>query len=390
MALTYPLTNEAIFTQMVEWRRHFHRYPELSFQEVETPKYIANLLKDLGLDVREQVGGRGVVATLHGAGEGPTIAFRADFDALPIQEENNVAYASENPGVMHACGHDGHSAALLGVAHLLTEMKEELNGKVVFIFQHAEELTPGGAIAMVEDGCLDGVDVIFGAHVSSDLELGLYNVRSGAIMAAADAFSVEIQGKGGHGAKPHTTIDPITAGTSLVNDLQRIVSRRVDPIDQAVVSVCKFQSGSAFNVIPDKASVAGTVRTFNKETRTQIERDIERIVSGVELTGDVTCSLTYTKGYPTVVNHEKETALVKEVMNNKVGEAAVIERPPMMGAEDFAYYLENVPGTFIHVGAMTDDPDTQYPHHHPRFNFDERALGNIGTLFVSLAESYLK
>jgi amidohydrolase len=271
---------QSYYDEMVEIRRHLHQYPELSFQEVQTPNYIAAYHEKLGNEVRTNVGGRGVVATLKGGKPGKTVALRADFDALPIQEENDVEYASKVPGVMHACGHDGHTATLLVLAKTLAEMKDELEGNIVFIHQHAEELAPGGAIAMIEDGCLDGVDVIYGTHLWTILPYGDVGYRTGPVMAAADSFKIKIQGKGGHGAQPHRTKDSVVVGAQLVGNLQQVVSRRTNPLDPAVLTVASFVAKNAFNVIADSAELIGTVRTFKEETRSLIENEMERIISG--------------------------------------------------------------------------------------------------------------
>ncbi|AST96933.1 M20 metallopeptidase family protein [Shouchella clausii] len=382
---------ETLQTQVIEWRRYLHANPELSFEEVETPAFIVQKLKEIGFtDIREHVGGRGVVAKLHGKKPGPTIAFRADFDALPIHEENDVSYASTKPGVMHACGHDGHTAALLGVAATLFDQVDELRGTIVFLFQHAEEKPPGGAREMIADGCLEGVDAVFGAHVSSQIPLGQINASPGAVMAAVDAFTVNIQGKGGHGAHPHSTIDSIVIGSQLVNDLQTIVSRRINPMDTAVVTVGVFQAGTAFNVIADTARIEGTVRTFQEETRAFIEEEIRAIVSGKEHGGHVTCTIDYLNGYPPLVNAEKETEFIRDLAKGVFGEGNVLMLPAALGGEDFAYYLEEKPGCFFHVGGRTEEERTQFPHHHPRFDFDERALFHIGEMFLAIANQYLR
>ncbi|WP_078391995.1 M20 metallopeptidase family protein [Shouchella patagoniensis] len=381
---------EAIQEQVVKWRRHLHEYPELSFEEVETPAYIVEQLKGMGItDIQTGVGGRGVLAKITGGKPGPTIAFRADFDALPIQEENDVLYKSKVPGKMHACGHDGHTAALLGVASILVTIKEQLSGNIVFIFQHAEEKPPGGAREMIADGCLDEIDAVFGAHVASQIPLGEISCTEGPIMAAVDAFTINIQGKGGHGAHPHTTVDSIVIGSQLVGDLQTVVSRRTDPMDPAVVTVGVFQSGTAFNVIADTAIIEGTVRTFNEATRRLIEDEIRSIVAGKERGAHVSCDIDYLNGYPALINPTHESTIVRKLATKEFGEKAVITAPPALGGEDFAFYLQQKPGAFFHVGARTDEPFTQYPHHHPRFDFDERALLNIGELFLALAEEYV-
>lgn len=365
---------EENYEEIVQLRRYFHQHPELSFEEVETPKYIAAYHTKLGHDVRTGVGGRGVVAKLTGGKPGKTIALRADFDALPIQEERDVPYRSEVPGVMHACGHDGHTAQLLGLAKALNAMKDELEGTVVFIHQHAEEVPPGGAIAMIEDGCLDGVDAIFGTHLWATDPYGTVATKSGPIMAAADRFDIHIQGKGGHGANPHVTKDAIVIGSQLVTNLQQIVSRRVNPQDPAVVSVASFEAKNGFNIIADRATLTGTVRTFNEETRASIEQEIDRIAKGTCLAADATYDYTYSRGYPPLVNDETLANYVIETAKSVPEVTDVQIAEPHMGGEDFAYYVKHVPGAFFFVGAADPEWDIAYPHHHPKFSINEKAL----------------
>lgn len=362
------------YEKMIEIRRYLHQYPELSFQELETPAYIAKFYRQLGLEVREQVGERGVVAYLRGGKQGKTIALRADFDALAIQELNDVPYASKNPGVMHACGHDGHTAALLILAKCLTELKDELTGAVVFIHQHAEEIAPGGALAMIEDGCLDGVDEIYGMHLWAPTPLGNILVRGGAIMAAADRFEIVIQGKGGHGAEPHHAVDAIMLGAQFVTQLQTIISRRIDPLKSAVISVGQFEAINPFNVIADTVKLQGTVRTFDEDVREQIIGEIEQLLKGICLTVGATYHYTYVRGYPPVVNHPQQTANMAQWAINVPEVERVITCPPFMIGEDFGYYMQHVPGTFFFVGAKNPTRESVYPHHHARFDFDERAM----------------
>ncbi|WP_269446769.1 M20 family metallopeptidase [Fictibacillus phosphorivorans] len=376
--------------EMVEIRRHLHQNPELSFEEVETPAFIAAYHEKLGLDVRTGVGGRGVVATLRGGKPGKTVAIRADFDALPIQEENDSPYKSKVPGVMHACGHDGHTATLLVLAKVLTEMKDDLEGNVVFIHQHAEELAPGGAIAMIEDGCLDGVDVIYGTHLWATMSTGTIGYRSGPVMAAADSFTVKVQGKGGHGAQPHKTKDSIVIGAQLVSNLQQIVSRRVNPLDAAVVSVGAFEAKNAFNVIADTAKLTGTVRTFKEEVRVAIEKEIDRIAKGTCLASDASYEYVFKRGYPAVVNHKEDTEFVVDVARKVPGVLQLEEIEPQMGGEDYAYYLEKVPGTFFFTGAEDAEWEETYPHHHPKFKINEEALLIAANLLGATTLAYLK
>lgn len=359
------------YEEMVAIRRHLHMYPELSFHEVHTPAYIANYHRELGLEVREGVGGRGVVATLRGAKPGKTVAIRADFDALPIQELNDVPYKSKNDGVMHACGHDGHTAIALGLAKALVKMQDELTGNVVFIHQFAEEITPGGAIAMIEDGCLEGVDVIFGTHLWAPMPLGEIQVREGAIMAAADAVNIHIQGRGGHGAEPHQAVDAVLVGAQFVTNTQAVVARKVDPLKPAVFSVGHFEAINSFNVIADTVQLKGTVRTFDADVRDVMEREIEAVLKSVCDANGATYTYDYVRGYPPVVNHAAETAFVANIAQQY---ATVSTTPPMMIGEDFGYYMEHVPGTFFFTGAKNPAWEAVYPHHHARFEFDERAM----------------
>ncbi|MEW9671297.1 M20 family metallopeptidase [Ammoniphilus sp. 3BR4] len=379
---------EEIYPEMINIRRDLHMYPELSHQEENTPQKVADFLLNLGLEVRTGVGGRGVVGLLKGGKPGKTVGLRADFDALPIQEENEVEYKSRIPGVMHACGHDIHTAALLGVAKALTEVKDKIQGNVVFIHQFAEEVIPGGAKSMIEDGCLDGVDVVFGAHVSSIHPLGKIGVKEGYAMAAGDTFEIDILGKGGHAATPHLTVDPITVGSQFIVNLQQVVARKVDPVKPAVVSVAAFQSGTGFNVIPDKAKITGTVRTFHEDIRDMIENLIGEIVNSTCHGVGATANYQYVRGYPAVKNHPDETKRVEELAKGLFGEKNVLQMPAQMGMEDFAYYLQKVPGTFFFVGGNSDRME-EYPHHHPKFNVDERSMIDIGKLFVSVVFDYL-
>jgi amidohydrolase len=380
---------EDLFPEMVEFRRDLHMYPELSFEEVNTPKKIADFLNRLGLEVREGVGGRGVVGYLRGGKPGKTVALRADFDALPIQDEKEVSFKSKVPGVMHACGHDIHTSALLGVAKVLSEVKDQLSGNVVFIHQFAEELAPGGAKPMIEDGCLEGVDVIYGAHVWSTSPYGTVGVQEGYTMAAADAFEIEITGKGGHGATPHLTVDPLVLGSQLVLSLQQIVSRRVDPLKSAVVTVGSFQSGKAFNVIPNTSKLIGTVRTFDENVRTSIEAAIGQLTKSTCEGGGATFKYDYRRGYPAVWNYPEETRRVEDLAQKVLGPENVQRMEPIMGGEDFAYYLQEVPGTFFFVGGGNPEIGATYPHHHPMFDVDERSMLLTGKLFISSVLNYL-
>ncbi len=380
---------EGEYEQIVQWRRHMHANPELSFVETNTARFIADTLKSFGYDVRTGVGGNGILADLTGALPGPTIAFRADFDALPIDEENDVPYKSQTPGVMHACGHDGHTSTLLGVAKVLADRQGELRGSLRFIFQHAEEKLPGGAISMIEAGALDGVDEVYGAHLASYMPLGKLSVSSGPSMAAVDSFVITVQGKGGHGAKPHQTVDAIVVGSQLVTSLQHIVARHINPLHPAVVTVGVFQAGSAFNVIADKAKIEGTVRSFDPDVRKQLERDIRDMVHGITLAEHATYTLDYVNGYPALVNPPEQAEQVRDLFVRRFGEQSLFGVDASMGAEDFAYYLQHRPGHFFNVGSQNDSEDTAFPHHHPRFDIDERALLIAAQAFLAIAADKL-
>ncbi|MCR8854576.1 amidohydrolase [Lysinibacillus fusiformis] len=378
------------YEEIVEIRRHLHEYPELSFEEVETPAYIAAYHKELGHEVREGVGGRGVVAVLRGAKPGKTVALRADFDALAIQEENDIPYKSKVAGKMHACGHDGHTATLLGLAKALNKMKSEITGNIIFIHQHAEEVAPGGAKPMIEDGCLDGVDVIFGTHLWAPTPIGEILVRDGAIMAAADKVEIAIQGKGGHGAEPHHSIDAVTLASQFVISAQQLISRRIDPLKSAVLTIGHFEAINPFNVIADRVKLAGTIRTFEESVRTQMEQELEAVLNATCQAFGASYEYRYTRGYPPVYNHQKETEFVAQLASTVPGVEQVKTCPPFMVGEDFAYYLEKVPGTFFFTGAKSPEWETAYPHHHARFNFDERAMLIAAKTLGKATLEYLK
>ncbi|WP_409366862.1 M20 family metallopeptidase [Lysinibacillus sp. 38-6] len=373
---------DAHFDEMVAIRRHLHMHPELSFQEQETANYIIEYYQKLGVPVEPNVSGYGLIARIKGSKPGKRIALRADFDALPIQDEKNVPYKSTVPGVMHACGHDGHTATLLIVGKLLWEMRDDLAGEYVLIHQHAEEADPGGAIGMVQAGALDGVDAIFGTHLSSNHPTGMIGYRVGPLMAAVDSFELKIQGKGGHGAHPHQTKDAIVIGSQLVMNLQQLVARRVAPTESAVLTVGSFVASNADNIIADTAYLNGTIRTFDKDVRATMEREFRRVVQGTEIAHDCTIELEYRKGYPAIVNHEKETLFVRDVAQ---GICDVVEIPATMGGEDFAYYLEEKPGTFFFTGA---EPVEYAPHHHPKFDIDEKGMLVAAKVMLSAALEY--
>lgn len=377
------------YEEVRAWRRYLHQHPERSFEEIHTAEYIEEKLKSFGLEVQKNIGGHGLLSTVEGKKSGKKIALRADFDALPIEDEKEVSYKSVNPGVMHACGHDGHTAALLGVAKVISRYKEQLKGSIVFVFQPAEETPPGGAKFMIEEGILSDVDYVFAAHLASDIPVGRVGVGEGYQMAAVDKFAIDIKGHGGHGARPHDTRDSLVIGTSVVEALQKIVSRQIDPLKSAVVTVGVFQAGNAFNVIPDTARIEGTVRTFDPEVRDKVEQEIRSILDGITSAFHATYELDYLRGYPALFNHKAETDLARDLFKEAFEEANVVEFSPGMGAEDFSYFLEAKPGTYFRVGSRNEDEITHFPHHHPRFDMDERALVNIEKAFAVIIKHYL-
>lgn len=374
-------------TEVIALRREFHQNPELGFEETETSKRVATYLADLGLQVQSGIAGTGVLAILEGDQPGPVIAMRADMDALPVIEKTGVSYASKVHGKMHACGHDGHTAILLGTAKVLSQLKSELKGTIKFIFQPAEE-GPGGALPMIDAGVLDGVDVIFGLHIWPGFKVGEMGLGYGAIMAAPDEFKLKIIGKGGHGSAPHETIDPMPIAAQVITGLQHIVSRQVIPTQPAVVTIGTIQGGYRHNIIADEIEMTGTVRTLNPEVRDQIPVRIEEIVKGITSAYGATYELHYDRLYPPVINHQEIAELIEQVGEDVLGAKAVqpIEEPSM-GGEDFAYYLEKVPGAFFRLGCSSG-PETEYPLHNPQFNLDEAGLINGVKVFSNLAFAY--
>jgi amidohydrolase len=380
---------EELKQKMIDLRRDFHQYPELGLQEFNTAKKVEGVLKGLGIETKMLVKGTGVRGYLKGSRPGKTISLRADMDALPIQEETDLPYQSQNKGVMHACGHDAHIAMLLGAATILSEMKKELKGNVAFIFQPAEEIG-AGAKAMVEEGVLEGVDRIFGLHVYSILPFGTLGYRPGPLMAAGDFFDVKITGKGGHGGLPHLTVDPIVIAANAISTLQTIVSREVDPVESAVISICKMNGGEAYNVIPETATFGGTIRSHKPELREGLPRRIKEILDGLVSGMRGSYELTLMSKFPATINDEEMTAFVVKVAKEILGEDKLSLLRPLMGSEDFSFYLQKVPGTFAFLGVENKDKGIIYPHHHPKFNIDEDILPLGTALHVAVALEYLK
>jgi len=370
--------------EVAGWRRHMHENPELGYEEVKTAAFVAERLKSFGVDeLVTGMGKTGVVAVIKGRsqGSGKVVGLRADMDALPIHEATDVAYKSNTPGKMHACGHDGHTAMLLGAAKYLAETRN-FDGTAVMIFQPAEE-GGGGGLAMCDEGLMDrfGIQEVYGMHNMPGVPLGQFAIKPGPMMAAADRFDIHITGKGGHAARPHDCIDPVVIQAQLILALQTIASRTVDPLDSVVISVCDVKAGDAYNVIPQTAHLRGTVRTLKKETRLTARRRIEEIAAGIAMAAGAKIAVDYHMGYPVTVNHEAQTEFAAKVAAGVSG-VPVKAIEPMMGAEDFSYMLEQRPGAYILIG----NGDTASVH-HPAYDFDDRAIPAGVSYWVKVAET---
>ncbi len=376
---------------LVTTRRDIHAHPELGNQEQHTPALIVGALKELQLELTEGVGGTGVVATLRGAHSGPTIALRADMDALPLNEEADRPYRSCVPGVMHACGHDGHVAMALGAARVLHGLRARLHGNVKFLFQPAEE-TYGGASEMIADGCLSNapkVDAVFGLHLEPLGAVGELRLRDGPIMASSDAIRIVVNGKGGHASEPHDCIDPVPIAAHIITNLQTMVARQFDVKNPVVITITYLQAGSAFNVIPGTAVLAGTVRTVDPSVRATMPQRLSTLIDHTAAAFGATAELAYVHGSGVVVNHGDFTDFVRHVIRASRGDGAVLDMPhPIMGAEDFGLYMQHVPGTFAFLGARPSHQEA-HPCHHPQFDFDERALPIGVEILSTVALEYL-
>ncbi|HEV8307920.1 MAG TPA: amidohydrolase [Methylomirabilota bacterium] len=376
--------------QLSSVRRTIHQYPEPGFAEVRTAALVAERLRALGLDVRTEVAKTGVVGLLRGAGPGRTLLLRADMDCLPVEEATGAPYASRHPGQMHACGHDGHVAMLLGAAEVLAARRQRLAGAVKFVFQPAEE-GPGGAEPMIQSGVLDGppVDAAVGLHLLNDYPVGTIALRPGPIMAATDRVSLVVRGRGGHGAAPHQTIDAILVAAHLVTALQAISSREVAPTTPVVVTIGTIQGGFRYNVIAPEVALTGTVRSFDPKLRQELPGRIERIARGVAAAFGAEVEADYDFGYPSTVNDPAMTDLVRQAAVTVVGERGIVVPDLLMGGEDMSYFLEAVPGCFAFVGSANPERGLNHPHHSPGFDFDEAALPIGVQVLVRTAERYL-
>jgi amidohydrolase len=387
-----PIVNRVADLQpdIQAWRQDIHAHPELLYDVHRTAAFVADRLREFGCDeVATGLGRTGVVGVIKGrkpAGKSDirVIGLRADMDALPIEEATHLAYASRTPGKMHACGHDGHTAMLLGAARYLAETRN-FAGDAVVIFQPAEE-GGAGAAAMIKDGLMDrfGIDQVYGMHNGPGIPIGSFAIRSGPIMASTDAIDILIEGLGGHAARPHKCIDSVLVGAELITALQSIVSRSIDPLESAVISMCEFHAGNARNVIPQTAVLRGTVRTLTAEVRELVEKRVREVVAGVAQMSGAKIDLVYERGYPVVVNHAQQTEFASQVAKEVAGDANVHEMPPLMGAEDFAYMLQQRPGAFIFCGN-----GNSAGLHHPAYNFDDNAIVFGTSYWIRLVENTL-
>ena len=378
-----------MFADMVATRREFHQYPELGFEEQRTSGLVAERLQALGLEVQVGVGQTGVVGLLEGNQPGPTVMMRFDMDALPITEQNEVDYISRHPGVMHACGHDGHMTIGLALANVLARYQEDLSGRVKFVFQPAEEGL-GGAFAMIADGVLHDPrpDVALALHLWNELPIGQVKVTPGPFMAASSRFSLTVTGRGGHGAEPHKGRDPILAAAHIIVALQSIVSRNIDPQEAVVVTIGQVQSGTTFNVIPEQAHLKGTVRSFNMEMHRIIYRRILEMARNTAEAFGCTASMETVAIVPAVVNSPEVVGVIEESAGRVVGAANVVSGREM-ASEDMGQFLEEIPGCYFFVGSRNEAAGFLYPHHHPRFDFDERAMINGVAVLAESAMYYL-
>ncbi|MEK5332180.1 amidohydrolase [Lysinibacillus sp. FSL W8-0992] len=376
---------EQVVPQILQWRRYLHENPELSYEEYATADFVYNQLISFGNLVVTRPTKTSVLAVLKGNLPGNCLALRADMDALPIQEETDLPFASKVAGVMHACGHDGHTAMLLGTAKILSTLKQSLKGEIRFIFQHAEELFPGGAKEMVAAGVVDGADHVIGLHLFSTLPTGKIGICAGPFTANSDTFDLEIIGKGGHSSQPQDSINPILIGSQITNVLHQIIPQKIDAQELAVLAVTEFHAGSAKNIIPDRLVIGGSVRTFSQQVREGIAQQIEMLVQHTVAAHGADYNLTYHNGYSSVINDEQLTAVVEEVIQQHFTPETILHIGPFMGGEDFSAFLTKVPGVFIAIGAAFDDDTLNYPHHHPRFAVNEDSLAIGLKLFVHTA-----
>lgn len=383
--------SQEIKEELIRIRRDIHSHPELGLEENRTASIVADKLRLLGLDVQQNIGVTGVIGVLKGKYEGKTVMLRSDMDCLKVEELNDVEYKSQYPGKMHACGHDAHTTWLLGAAMILSELKDELHGNVKFLFQPAEEGI-GGAERMINDNAMENpkVDAAIGAHVWPSVEAGKIGIKYGPMMAAADEFELTIRGKGSHAAEPHRSIDPISVAVQIYTGFQTILSRRINPIEPAVVTVSMFNAGLTHNVISEKAELAGTIRTLNNKMRDKIPYMIETMVKGITEANDADFEFKYLKKYPPVINNDKMVSLVEKAGKEILGDENVVRlENPTMGGEDFSYFQQKVPGAFFIVGTYNKEKGLEKSLHSPHFNIDEDILNKAAAVMAECAVTYL-
>lgn len=394
-----------VMDEVIAWRRHLHQYPELSFQEYETTEFIEARLREMGVQTQRPTptGVVGVIEGLRPVGERDrssgagaaasvvkTIAVRADIDALPIVEENDLPYKSTRDGVMHACGHDGHTAILLGVAKVLMACRDWFAGRVKLLFQPAEELPPGGAKQFIEAGVLAGVSAVVGLHLMSHIPTGKAGTRAGPLMANTDRFRIEIEGRAGHGARPHQAADAAVMAAQVILNLQAIVSRKIDPRQPAVITVGRVEAGTAFNVIPGSAVLLGTARSLSDPVREQLRAEIIDVAQQTCRVLGGTAQVDYEFGYPALVNDARIVDVLRRAAASILGDENVFEHEPTMGGEDFAWYAREVPAAFLFLGAGNAEIGADFPHHSPRFNIDERSLAHGVAILATAALELLR
>jgi amidohydrolase len=383
IAETIDAQSQRQHPEVVAWRRHMHRHPELSFKEVDTANFLERELAAIeGLEVSRPTP-TSLLARIAGGRPGRTLAMRADIDALPLQDQKTCDYASGHANVMHACGHDGHAAMLLGAARILAGLRAQVPGEVRFFFQHAEEQHPGGAQQMVDADVMQGVDQVISAHVMSTLDTGSIAVLDGPALASSDRFVLRLRGRGGHAANPDRCIDPILVGAQIVTNLQAVVSRNTDPHEAVILSVTRFDGGSAFNVIPDTVELWGSVRCFSDQVRAQVPALVERIAGGVAAAHGAQCELEYIRGYSPVVNDPAVAERMRAVVREGIATASLQAIKPLPNSEDFSAFLKHAPGAYVFVGARSAAKGIVHPHHHPHFDFDEDALLHGVQLFAN-------
>ena len=381
---------EKYYKKVYDIRHQIHMNPELGFEEYETSKLVASELEKLGIEVTKNVAKTGVVGLIKGGYSGKTVALRADMDALRINEEGDYEFKSKNPGVMNACGHDGHTASLLGVAMMLNEIKDELHGNVKLIFQPAEEVE-GGALPMIKEGVLENpkVDAVFGGHLWGSIEEGKVAVKHGAMMASPDIFTIKIHGKGGHAGVPHASVDPVPIMAQVITALQTIVSRKNDPTNPLVISCCNVHSGECHNAIPTEALIQGTVRTLNNDTRDFAEETIEKFVKGIVESQGASYEFEFIRQFPPLVNDKNMADVLEKSAKKIVGDENVFElATPSMGGEDFAFYTEEVPSSFAFVG-MTKDVENPILHHNAKFAWEDNNMKNLAQTLAQVAIDFL-